>query len=347
MHGADYRPEDWISVIHLAVDDAMSYGVDELHFITGQGVHSGDSGPVLRPLTVAVLLRMNLPAVIDGANAGLVRCELGRSVTDEQVTDPTVAELMARLPEYSAPACQALLAFAFQDIEEAIAIAERIDRAMRRSWSDFVSKADQTEFLRQNRSLFQLKKQFPGVPVEIVKKVALDVKFQMPQGQAKLRQIEAEIKGIEPDILVEVFNAVPNLPIDTIVRAVKTGGGTPEGIQSVLLAQSVNGFQNARGAFKFNPALRGKRRDGSERTRPILELDVSGAERERAERNVRRVVTEMLAGDYQYGEIRFRTSWLNPRDVTVEWVAALIRDIAPGVVPMKVGPVVKCKLAEV
>jgi hypothetical protein len=341
MHGSDYSPHEWVSVIHLAVDDAISFGVDEVLFITGQGCHS-DDGPILRPLTMAVLLRMNLAADIDRANPGLVRCELGKDARDEGIDDELVLDLHGELPEYSIAACQQLLAFARGDFEDAVSFAEQIDARLHRGWTGLV-EGDRRETQRRTNVLYSLKQKFPDIPGDVVKKIAIENEFVVANAQAELVKLGNALKTVTLDYFLGLFSEAPHLPVARILEMARLMHSQGDAA-SMLAEQSMDLFRNARGAFEFKPTLRGKRADGSDRMRPILELDVSNAEQERAKRNILRVVQEMLDGDYQYGEIRFKTSWLNPRDVTVDWVAGVIRESSREVFPRIEGPVVQCKL---
>jgi hypothetical protein len=55
---------------------------------------------------------------------------------------------------------------------------------------------------------------------------------------------------------------------------------------------------------------------------------------ERAERNIRRVVQRIVDTRHIEGELRIRTSWLNPKGMTADWVMELVQEVGHGLRPI-------------
>jgi hypothetical protein len=335
MHGADYKKDEWITVIRLAVDDAMAFGVDEIRFIPGQGIHSMDQRPVLRPLTMATLMRLGLGPVIDQDNPGLVRCSMSSVVPDDADDgDPTIAMLRRRFAEFPVAACRALVVFTGRDSDAAWKLARRVEAGLARSAADVAPEAERRRLVEQQRVVNALQEEFSHIPPGIVRRQVIDAGYDRRASVERLRDIQRLIARVDRESLCDVFEDVPNLPIEQIVDALERNGNNPDRTIEMLLTQSANGLANAEGIFGCRLDLKGKRRNGQNRHRPIVELDITGTDMERAERNIRRVVQRIVDTRHIEGELRIRTSWLNPRGMTADWVMELVQEVGHGLRPM-------------
>jgi hypothetical protein len=324
MHGREYRLDEWITVIRMALDDASDLGVDAVDFIAGQGLHSvGD--PVLRKVAMATILWLDHEAVIDPENPGIVRAPM-KAPGPREETGAEVVSFVAKYPDVPAAAAQVLLALVEHNETAAVEYAARIRSSLERSEADLAPVDERRRIHEQNQLVFQLQKEFADLPDSIVKRIVIDGGYQAERARRRLKDISGRV---DSDSLAEVYEALPNMDVEMLVRELEWANGDSEAVIASMFEVSTVGLQNGEAVFSHLRKLKGVRPDGTERQRPILELDVSGASRKRAERNIRRIVERFMTQPFGYGEVRVRTSWLNPEAVPVELIKATMDDVDP------------------